>query len=117
MTAYHKFVPITISGVTDAEGDTLKLTVTAIRQDEPVNANGDGTTGPDGKGVGSATAEVRAERAGTKRAPGDGRVYHIAFRATDCHGGECTGTVKVAVPHDQKTAAVDGGPLHDSTKP
>ena len=112
----HKFVAIGILGVTDAEGDTLTITVTGIRQDEPVNDKGDGNTAPDGKGVGTATAEVRAERTGTPKVPGNGRVYHIAFRATDGHGGSCTGTVKVSVPHDQRGApAIDGGPLYDST--
>ena len=112
----HKFVAIGILGVTDAEGDTLTITVTGIRQDEPVNDKGDGNTAPDGKGVGTATAEVRAERSGSPKVPGNGRVYHIAFTATDGHGGSCTGTVKVSVPHDQRGApAVDGGPLYDST--
>ena len=66
--------------------------------------------------MGTGTASVRAERAGTPRAPGDGRVYHVAFTAADGNGGTCTGTVKVGVPHDQRgRAAVDGGPLYDST--
>lgn len=112
----HKFVAVGILGVTDAEGDALTITVTGIRQDEPVNTHGDGNTAPDGKGVGTATAHVRAERSGTKKVPGDGRVYHVAFSATDGHGGSCSDTVKVSVPHDQRgDAAVDGGPLYDST--
>jgi hypothetical protein len=112
----HKMVPITVTGVTDADGDPVTVTVTGIRQDEVVNGPGDGSTGPDGTGVGSGTAQVRAERAGTPNAPGDGRVYHVAFSAADGQGGQCTGTVKVSVPHDQRGApAVDGGPLYDST--
>lgn len=112
----HKMVPITVKGVTDPDGDQLTTTVTAIRQDEVVDGPGDGDTGPDGAGVGTGTARVRAERAGTPQAPGDGRVYHISFSVTDGQGGTCTGTVRVSVPHDQRgAAAVDGGPLYDST--
>jgi streptogramin lyase len=107
----HTFVPVGISGVTDPDGDATTVTVTGIRQDEPVDTTGDGAFVPDGKGVGTPTAEVRAERSGT----GNGRVYHIAFSATDGKGGTCTGTVTVAVPHDRDSVAVDGGPLYDST--
>jgi hypothetical protein len=62
---------------------------------------------------------VRAERTGSKQVPGDGRVYHIGFTATDPAGASCSGTVTVCVPHDQGqgSACVDGGPLYDSTAP
>jgi streptogramin lyase len=112
----HKMVPITVNGLTDPDGDPLTVTVTGIRQDEVVNGPGDGNTAPDGTGVGTSTAKVRAERAGTPKAPGDGRVYHVSFSVADGQGGTCTGTAKVSVPHDQRgAAAVDGGPLYDST--
>jgi hypothetical protein len=57
------------------------------------------------------TAQVRAERSGL----GDGRVYTISFTGTDSFGAECTGEVKVGVPHDKKDIPVDGGPIYDST--
>jgi hypothetical protein len=113
----HKMVSINVLGVTDADGDTVSITINSIWQDEPVNTVGDGSTGPDGAGVGSDTAQVRAERTGTKKVPGDGRVYHIGFTADDGNGGSCSGEVKVGVPHDQGKGkpAVDGGALYDST--
>lgn len=112
----HQYVPITVLGLSDPEGDALAVTVTGIRQDEPVNGDGDGNTSPDGRGVGTDTAEVRAERAGSKKVPGNGRVYQVTFRAADGHGGSCTGTVSVSVPRDQgKGVAVDDGPAYDST--
>jgi hypothetical protein len=53
-----------------------------------------------------------------ERSNGNGRVYHIAFTATD---GllTCTGEVTVGVPHDQgqHNTAIDDGPVYDSTKP
>jgi CSLREA domain-containing protein len=112
----HQFVPVNILGVTDPEGDPLVITITSIRQDEPVDTNGDGSFTPDGRGVGTSTAEVRAERAGTKKVPGNGRVYHIGFTADDGHSGSCSAdTVLVGVPHDIKDIPIDEGPLYDST--
>ena len=110
----HKFVPINVNGVTDPDGDEVTITIDSIMQDEPVNGKGDGNTSPDGKGVGSDTAEVRAERSGK----GDGRVYHVSYNAADGNGGTCSGEVLVEVPHDKKDTAVDSGPqLFDSTTP
>lgn len=101
-----RMVPIAISGVTDPEGDSVTFEITAIRQDEPLSGKG-----PDATGAGTSTAGVRAERAGS----GDGRVYHIAFEATDPAGAACTGTVTICVPHDRGTPACgDGGALIDS---
>ncbi|MGD2109826.1 MAG: hypothetical protein PVI86_10575 [Phycisphaerae bacterium] len=116
----REFVDINIIGVTDADGDTITITIDSIYQDEQVvqAGSGSGNTSPDGIGVGSATASVRAERNGNRKIPGDGRVYHIGFTADDGNGGTCTGTVQVCVPHDRRTPAtcVDGGPLYDSTQ-
>src|SRR6185312_8230123 len=74
-----------------------------------------GNTTPDASGVGTSTAQVRAERQG----PADGRVYHIFYTASDAkpssNSGTCTGQVLVSVPHDQTHAAVDQGALYDST--
>ncbi len=128
----HKFKKIMIGGVSAPDGDPADITVTAIMQDEPVNGHGDGNTCPDGKGVGSPSPRLRAERSGQ----GDGRVYHVSFVAVDGQGGECEGTVTVCVPHDMGhggddsdsgsdggsgnhigPACIDQGPLFDSTGP
>ncbi len=115
----HQFVPITITGVTDPEGDPITITIDSIFQDEPVTGTGQGAgnTSPDGQGVGTSTAEVRAERNGNRQTPGNGRVYHITFTASDGQGGTCTATVTVCVPHDQRPGhvCIDEGPLFDST--
>ncbi|UCC89522.1 MAG: cadherin-like domain-containing protein, partial [Anaerolineales bacterium] len=119
----HKFVSIEVLGVTDPDGDEVTITIDSIYQDEPVDTWGDGNFTPDGRGVRSSTAQVRAERAGAKkdleddRLLGNGRVYHILFTANDGPGGACSGTVRVGVPVDQgkREAPVDDGPLYDST--
>lgn len=114
--ANHKFATIEVLGVVDPEGDATTVNIDAIRQDEPTDTFGDGSFTPDGRGVGTSTAEVRAERVGSKKVPGDGRVYHISFTASDTFGGNCSGAVLVSVPHDRRgSAAVDGDPLYDST--
>lgn len=93
----HKYVPGRISGVTDPDGNPITLAITGITQDEPVNGEADGNTSPDAT-IGSGGAfQVRAERSGQ----GDGRVYRIAFTATDGQGGDCSGVLTVGVPHDQ----------------
>jgi hypothetical protein len=107
----HKFVPIAIDGVTDPDGDMVTITIDSIFQDEAVTARGSGKSAPDGRGVGTSTAEVRAERVGG----GNGRVYHIGFTATDGLGASCAGTVTVGVPSRPHKPPVDDGPLFDST--
>lgn len=109
----HKLAPVSVLGVTDPDGDPVLVTVTAIAQDEPTDAMGDGTTCPDASGIGTGEASLRVERAG----PGDGRVYHIAFAGDDGRGGTCTGEVEVCVRHDRRPGGTcgDGGPLFDST--
>src|SRR5207253_5086908 len=111
----HRFVNVSVVGVTDPDGDPLAVTITGITQDERLDGRGEGKTCPDASGVGSPTASLRAERQGG----GDGRVYHISFTADDGRGGRCTGTVTVCVPHDQGHGrmCVDQGPLVDSTGP
>lgn len=113
--ANHQWEPVTISGITDKEGDAISISIDSIFQDEPTNGLGDGDTSPDGQGLGSSSAQVRAERSGK----GNGRYYHIGFTASDGNGGECAGTVQVNVPKSQgkKGAAVDDGPLYNSTQP
>jgi CARDB protein len=110
----HKMASITIQGVTDPTNLPLTFTVMGIQQDEPVNARGDGNTAPDGAGIGTPVAQVRSERSGT--APG-GRLYFIAFKASNSQGGTCTGGVSVGVPHDQggHNMPVDNGQRYDST--
>ena len=108
-------VPISITGVTDPDGNPVTITATSITQDEAVRETGigSGNTAPDAR---LSLLAVRAERNGNPKTPGNGRVYHIDFTADDGNGGQCTGTVNVCVPHDQGkgSTCVDGGPLYNS---
>lgn len=102
----HKMVPVDINGIVAADGSALTVAITAIQQNEPL-----GPQEIDGSGIGTPTAEVRAERDGD----GNGRIYQIGFSATDTSGGTCTGSVLVSVPHDQHHPAVGDGQRYNST--
>ena len=108
----RQFIDVDINGVTDPDGDPITIIIYSIYQDEPVVGPGSGNFQPDGVGIGTSTASVRAERKG-----GDnGRVYSIGFEATDDSGNTCSGQVQVSVPPNGSGApAVDDGPLFDST--
>ncbi|MGH4000332.1 MAG: hypothetical protein ACRDTJ_23055, partial [Pseudonocardiaceae bacterium] len=97
------------AAVIDPEGDEVALVVESITQDEPVGTWGART--PDGSGIGTNVAQVRAERLGG----GNGRVYQVNYKATDGGGMSCTGFLRVGVPHDKAdSTAVDDGQQHDS---
>ncbi len=114
----HKMANVSVLGLTDPDSDPLSIMVTSVWQDEPTNGLGDGDTAIDALINSDGTVDLRAERAGTKKVPGDGRVYHVSFTADDGMG-QCSGEVLVCVPHDQRPGhvCIDGGPLYDSTQP
>jgi hypothetical protein len=107
----HKFVPVTVEGVSDPDGDAVTVVVDGVTQDEPVNGAGDGNTTPDAEG-GDAPDQVRlrAERS----SQGDGRVYRISFTATDATGATCQGSVAVGVPKGGGGAIDSAPPSYDS---
>ncbi|MBS4097428.1 MAG: hypothetical protein KGZ83_11420 [Sulfuricella sp.] len=109
----HKLATVTVRGVTDPDNNPVNIRITGITQDEPVNGLGDGDSAPDGLGIGTGQAQLRAERSGT----GNGRVYAVSFTADDGQGGTCSSSVRVGVPHDQGKGAmaVDDGQIYDST--
>jgi hypothetical protein len=111
----HQLISVTIDGITDPDSDPVTIVIDSIQQDEPVNGFGDGDTSPDGFGVGTAQAELRAERSGT----GNGRVYIISFTASDDKAASCSGVLSVGSPHDlgANKIPIDDGLRFDSTQP
>ena len=111
----HKMVAETIMDVSSSVG-AVTIQITGISQSEPVNALGSGNTAPDGiiDPTTPGIAYVRAERAG----PGTGRIYIIAYTATDPVGNTCSGTLTANVPHDQGQGytPIPTGSWYDSTK-
>ena len=106
----HNIKSIDVVGVTDPDGDRVSIKIDRITQDEPTKLNR-GDKSPDGKGIGTKTAKVRAERDGN----GNGRVYEIIFTGSDKSGGFCSGSVFVGVPHNQNRDPIDSGQNYDST--
>jgi dipeptidyl aminopeptidase/acylaminoacyl peptidase len=104
-TANRRLVAITLDGATDPDGDPVTLSIDAVTQDEPVLSSGDPTS-PDAIDEGDGELRVRAER----NPHGDGRVYRIAFTASDGRGGSCSGTATVSVPRKRHKPAVDSAP-------
>ncbi|MEW6751268.1 MAG: cadherin-like domain-containing protein [Candidatus Latescibacterota bacterium] len=98
----RRTLPVTVLGVTDVEGDAATITVARITQVEPIDEGGGGRFVPDGAGLRTATAYLRAERLGNGRTPENGRVYVVHFAAVDAAGARTPGTVPVAVPHDPR---------------
>lgn len=104
-TANRHLVPVTLDGATDPDRDQIAVAVDGVTQDEPVRSSGDGTS-PDAALIGDGDLRIRAER----NPRGDGRVYRIAFTATDDHGGSCSGATTVSVPRKSHRPAVDSAP-------
>lgn len=114
----HTFADVAIVGVTDPN-DTVSITVLDVKQDEPTNGLGDGDSAPDAIRPlsGAVTTEnplrLRMERSGAW----NGRVYRVSFLADDGFSGSCVGSVRVSVPRDRKSNAIDDGAAYDSTQP
>lgn len=106
----RRFVPVSIQRVIDPDGDPVNIRIDSIFQDERVDRR------LDGRGVGTDTARVRAQRRPAFRG-GNGRVYHISYTAEDVRGGICTGEVLVDVPPTRRREAIDDGVNFDSTVP
>ena len=109
--------PVSIVGITDdgASGLPVTVRITGVRQDEPTSGLTGGDPSPDAiivAGTSADTVQLRRERS----AKGNGRMYTISFTAHDGWEG-CSGSVKVGVPMKKGSAAVDDGPLYDSTSP
>jgi hypothetical protein len=110
----HKMINVTIEGVTDPDGDPVTINIDQIKQDESTDGLGDGHTCPDGEGIGTSTAQLRAERSAS--IGGNGRVYAICFTASDGRGGTCQGSVTVGVPRSSNRSFVNDGANFDSTQ-
>ena len=107
----NQMVSLFVDGAVDPDGDEVVTEVDGVVSDEAA-------TGPGGKGFeadaelhGDATFALRAERSGR----GDGRVYRVAFTATDTLGASCKGEVVVRVDHDRRGSdeASDDGRRND----
>ena len=101
----HRLITVTLSGATDPDGDAVDLAITGVTQDEPV-------TGPPDAVATSVPHRVRLR---AERDPkGDGRVYRIAFEASDARGGTCIGFATAGVRKGGGAPVDSAPPSHDS---
>ncbi len=93
--ANHQMVAVRLSAVVrDAVDAAPSVRIVRVTSNEPVDGQGDGSTGPDWEITGALTVNLRAERAGG----GGGRVYTITVAATDASGNTAERVVTVTVP-------------------
>jgi hypothetical protein len=94
----HKMASIVATvNVTDVCCGAPTFNLVSVTSNEPENGKGDGNTAPDIVIMDKTHFQLRSERAGG----GDGRVYTIAYLASDCSGNTTPDTAWVRVPHDQ----------------
>ena len=82
---------VTLRGATDPDANQVTLRITGVTHDEGGAADWQ---------AGAAAGQVQLRAARDPK--GDGRVYEIAFEATDGHGATCTGEVGVTVPRHNR---------------
>jgi hypothetical protein len=114
----HRLVPVRVGWqVSDRCDPSAPVRLVSVSSSEPDDApgDGDGSTTGDMAGAEAGTPDtgilLRAERSGT----GNGRVYRIAFTASD-YEGSTSGVVVVTVPHSVRKPAIDSGGIFDSTQ-
>ena len=79
---------VSLSGATDPDGGPVSIAVSGVTHDE-------GAAAADwSPGYSAAEVLLRADR----DPKGDGRLYKVAFEATDEQGASCTGEATVTVP-------------------
>ena len=99
-----------VASAADSCSTALSLSavyISKVTSDEPENINsGDGNTFKDMVIANDCkSVDLRAERDGSK----NGRVYTITFKVTDSFGNTATATVKISVPKNVNSPAVDNG--------
>jgi FlgD Ig-like domain len=99
-----KFVPVSIEGVFDPNGDPVEITINSVTSDEPPGDYGRKDC-PDVINDGPNAVQLRAE----VDPHGNGRVYMIRYTAREPSGFSCSGKVPVCVPQNRHTACVDDG--------
>lgn len=107
-----------VTGVTDPDaGDVITVTITTVTQDEGTKASDTTVSGtwacPDAKSISGPSVSLAAET--LKATTGNGRVYKIAFKATDKAGAVCTGAVTVCAKTGTSGSCKDDGQKYAST--
>jgi hypothetical protein len=92
----RSFFPVTLSGATEPDGESMSMKIDSVTQTQPVKGPGDSTS-PDAMRTTKANQILLRAEYGPG---GAGRVYRIAVTITDSKGAKCSSTEKVAIPKD-----------------
>jgi hypothetical protein len=102
-------------GITNL-GTSPTITITGVMSDEASNLSRGGPAPLADAVINGTTVNLRRERGVSSTAPGNGRVYYVAFTASE-GGSECSGVVQVKVPRTLATGTVGDGPNFNATLP
>jgi hypothetical protein len=80
---------------------TVTVVLDSVSGNESDDGEGDGNTVADIQGALLGTGDVSFELRAERRSDGDGRIYTVAYKATDGAGNVTPATREVLVPHDQ----------------
>jgi N-acetylneuraminic acid mutarotase len=99
--ANHRLIEVTASFVVADACSTPAVLLVSVASNEPDDGDGDGGTVGDIQGALLGTEDNRFELRAERRSDGDGRIYTVAYTATDGAGNVSPATQYVLVPHDQ----------------
>ncbi|MDP1689037.1 MAG: hypothetical protein Q8L47_02815 [bacterium] len=93
--------------------DVRFITPIEVKQDEPISSCISKNCKSDAEinsGLPIGYVKIRNKRDNA----GNGRVYHIKFKASDILYKQCFGVASVCIPISPGTPCIDGGPLYNS---
>ena len=97
----HRMIGIDASVSVEDVCGAVSVELESVSSNEPDDGEGDGDTVDDIQAEQVATADYEFELRAERRGDGDGRIYTVAYVATDGAGNQTTATRYVLVPHDQ----------------
>jgi hypothetical protein len=92
--------------ITDTCDPNPTFVLTSITSDQSGSGLLDGARLRNIQGAAFGTPDVEFQLRSEHSNVGDGRVYRVAYTASDVSGNAADGTVDVSVPHDQRGAAL-----------
>jgi hypothetical protein len=97
-------------------GTSPTITITGVMSDEASSLSLGGPAPAADAVILGTTVNLRRERGKSSTLPGNGRVYYVAFTASE-GGAQCTGVVQVKVPRTLATGTIADGPNFNVTVP
>jgi hypothetical protein len=97
----HRMVDVTASWTATDLCSTPTVVLVSVSSNEPDDGQDDGSTVDDIQGAVPGSADAQFELRAERRSSGGGRLYAVAYTATDAAGNTTPAARYVLVPHDQ----------------